>query len=275
MSSTLVDSKLEELKQRVLACNELSPEWALEKLLTLEQGAAYRRHVPIVECGDGLVEIPATDFARVLPHPYQRLGAPYGEALSPFHIRTSVLSRLQSAQQLLEAARPGYRIQIFDAYRPKAVQRYMVGFELNKLARDRGLDPDAVEDTLREELLAIVHTIWARPTDDPFCPTPHSTGAALDVTILDENLKPLEMGGEIDEIGPVSLPSFYASMTDERSTRYHANRTLLKDVMTSAGFRRLPYEWWHFSYGDQLWALIDWIAGESPTPVALYGCVEP
>ena len=31
------------------------------------------------------------------------------------------------------------------------------------------------------------------------------------------------------------------------------------DVMREAGFQRHPFEWWHFSHGDQLWALMSWL----------------
>jgi D-alanyl-D-alanine dipeptidase len=40
---------------------------------------------------------------------------------------------------------------------------------------------------------------------------------------------------------------------------------LLNQVMTHSGFQRHPTEWWHFSYGDQLWA---WISNEKS---AIYG----
>jgi D-alanyl-D-alanine dipeptidase len=34
----------------------------------------------------------------------------------------------------------------------------------------------------------------------------------------------------------------------------HAHRQALLEAMASAGFTRHPEEWWHFSYGDQMWA---------------------
>ncbi len=33
-----------------------------------------------------------------------------------------------------------------------------------------------------------------------------------------------------------------------------ANRTLLNDVLSSVGFINYPSEWWHYSFGDRLWA---------------------
>ena len=66
------------------------------------------------------------------------------------------------------------------------------------------------------------------------------------------------MGGEIDAIGPESLPLHHAKAAidqpDGTAALFHSRRCLLHRVMTQAGFVRHPNEWWHFSFGDQLWA---------------------
>ncbi|PLZ55166.1 D-alanyl-D-alanine dipeptidase, partial [Fischerella thermalis WC442] len=46
--------------------------------------------VPIQECGEPLVAIPLAMFAVESPHPYEKLGAPYGEH-SPYFLRRSVV----------------------------------------------------------------------------------------------------------------------------------------------------------------------------------------
>jgi D-alanyl-D-alanine dipeptidase len=48
-----------------------------------------------------------------------------------------------------------------------------------------------------------------------------------------------------------------------------ANRRLLHWVMTEEGFAGHPEEWWHYSWGDQLWAKL------TGAPAALYGLAEP
>ena len=62
------------------------------------------------------------------------------------------------------------------------------------------------------------------------------------------------LGGDIDEIGDRSHPDFYADSPNPIEHQYHLNRVLLCDAMTKAGFVQHPNEWWHFSYGDQVWA---------------------
>ena len=55
------------------------------------------------------------------------------------------------------------------------------------------------------------------------------------------------------------------SFSDEEA---RANRRLLHWVMTQAGFAGHPDEWWHFSYGDQLWAAL------TGAPAAVYGLAQ-
>ena len=68
----------------------------------------------------------------------------------------------------------------------------------------------------------------------------------------------LDLGGEIDFIGAESSPDFYKNynlgMPCSKHQVFHNRRSLLFSVMEQAGFVQHPNEWWHFSYGDQLWA---------------------
>lgn len=225
--------------------------------------------IPIRECGDPLVSLPA-ELLRLEPHPYQALGAPYGTLGSPFRLREGVVMRLLRAQALLAALAPGHRLAIFDAWRPLAVQRFMVAHAFAQECRARGLDPQGDgpgQRAVRQE----VGRFWAPPSDDPAKPPPHSTGAAVDLTLADASGEPLAMGGAIDAIGPVSEPEHYAEAAanapGSAAAGFHGRRALLQRVMLEAGFAQHPNEWWHFSHGDQLWA---WRCAE---PEACYGRV--
>ncbi len=211
--------------------------------------------IAICDCGEPLIPIPLDQFAVVQPHPYQALGAPYGQQ-SPYYLRRGVLNALVLAQAMLQQQHPGWRIQIFDAYRPVAVQRFMVEHTFAELLQTRQLQADALTLTQREALWAEVAQFWALPSDDPATPPPHSTGAALDITLIDEQGRRVAMGSPIDELSERSWPDHFALAQDPQAQQYHRHRTLLKTVMTAAGFRRHPQEWWHFSLGDQFWAWI-------------------
>src|SRR4028119_91955 len=225
--------------------------------------------IPILECGEPLVPIPLEQFAVELPHPYQKLEAPYGEA-SPYYLRQGVLAALIAAQADLQQQRQGWRIQIFDAYRPVAVQQFMVDHTFASLVQVRKLSRDILSDEERDAIWQEVYKIWAVPSPNPMTPPPHSTGAAVDITLVDAMGQTMDMGSAIDELSPRSHPDYYANTPEQP---YHDNRQLLWDVMHSAGFRRHPGEWWHFCLGDQMWA---WLCNqENPTVThtARYGRV--
>ncbi|OLP17134.1 D-alanyl-D-alanine dipeptidase [Leptolyngbya sp. 'hensonii'] len=220
--------------------------------------------VPISECQEPLLPIPLHRFAVETPHPYEKLGAPYG-GKSPYFLRQGVLASLIAAQQLLQEQYPGWQIQIFDAYRPIAVQQFMVEQALAELAHTRGLVAATLSQPDRQVLLQEVYQFWALPSQDPATPPPHSTGAALDITLVDATGAIVTMGSPIDEISPRSLPNHFAESSDLAGQTYHQHRQILRSVMESIGFRQHPNEWWHFSLGDQMWA---WL---SQQPVARYG----
>jgi D-alanyl-D-alanine dipeptidase len=212
--------------------------------------------IPIVEAGEPLVPLPS-GLHRLEPHPYASLGAPYGEDACPFRLRKGVVERLLLAQALLQEKEPTWRLAIFDAWRPVAVQQFMVAHATAQTCRERGLDPQGsgpAWEAVRQE----VGCFWAPPSEDPATPPPHSTGAAVDLTFARASGEPLEMGGAIDAIGPISYPRHYAEAAaadpQGQQAGWHRRRLLLAAVMEGAGFAQHPQEWWHFSYGDQLWA---------------------
>lgn len=220
--------------------------------------------IPIVECGEPLVPIPSNVFSLVSPHPYVKLQAPYGDR-SPFFVRASILDLLTNAQAYLQTKQPGWTICIFDAYRPIAVQKFMVEHTFEDLLQRRNLQQDALSQRQRQELWQEVYQFWAMPSNDPSTPPPHSTGAAIDVTLMDERGQPIDMGAPIDELSPRSFPDYFAPTSSHAqdwaveadvAQSFHQRRQLLNQVMTKVGFRRHPQEWWHFSCGDQLWAWI-------------------
>ncbi len=229
---------------------------------------------PIRDSGEALASIPA-GLHRLEPHPYVELGAPYGVDGDPFRLRKGVISRLLRAETLLQGSCPGNRLAIFDAWRPLAVQAFMVEHAIDHECACRGLDRQNISHAAAvKEVVAAVGRFWAPPSSDPLTPPPHSTGAAVDLTLADSKGLPLAMGGEIDAIGSISYPDHYAAAAtaDPLSTAalWHQRRSALAGAMAAAGFAQHPNEWWHFSYGDQLWA---WRCGGAE---AIYGsCPGP
>ena len=217
--------------------------------------------IPIQDCGEPLQPIPRLLW-RMEPHPYMALGAPYGASGNPFQLRQGVVQHLLNAQERLTQHDASLRLSIFDAWRPIAVQAFMVDHSIAELCRERGVEVRSGDAF--DQVVADVGRFWAAPSRDPMTPPPHSTGAAVDLTLSSSDGTPLAMGGEIDAIGAVSEPQHYAGREDSDAQRWHQRRQLLADVMEASGFAQHPNEWWHYSFGDQLWA---WRRGAA---VAIY-----
>ncbi len=235
---------------------------AVETLFSTPEFSVWReavRETEIEENDEPLVELPENEFFRFSPHAYVLAGAPY-EAASPFSLRQGVVDRLREAQSILGFRAPGYRFKIFDGFRPGAVQKYMVDYHIRLLAEEDGEDVAALSEQAANKYLEKVLQIFAAPSTDPKRPTPHSTGGAVDLTIVDSFGVPIPMGSEIDSMPPAALPSFFKSSA---SPQFHENRELLRSCLLQVGFHRLPQEWWHFSYGDQCWAVLDALQNES------------
>ncbi|MCL2924890.1 MAG: M15 family metallopeptidase [Trichodesmium sp. MAG_R04] len=231
--------------------------------------------IKIQECDEPLIEIPLKLFAIESPHPYQKLGAPYhlSQTKSPYFLRKKVLDSLIIAQTKLQQNYPGWQIQIFDAYRPIIIQQFMVDYSYKETVKAHGLklDSPSLTQAKRQEILELVYQFWAIPSLDPTTPPPHSTGAAVDVTLVNANGKTIDMGSPIDELSPRSYPNHFLDHQNKESQKYHQHRQLLAEIMLFGGFQQHPQEWWHFSLGDQMWA---WLINSEGKVVARYGRVE-
>ncbi|WP_342597849.1 M15 family metallopeptidase [Cyanobacterium aponinum UTEX 3222] len=227
----------------------------------------------IHECGEPLMQIPEQDFYLETPSAYARLGADY-QGKSPYFLRAGVLDKLLIAKEELKKINPHWKIRIFDAYRPVSIQKFMVEYTFNSICKEREINVDILGEEEKEKIYQEVFKIWAIPSDNPLTPPPHSTGGAIDLTIMDENKQSIPMGGEIDELSLVSLPDYYLNARDEPEKTYHQHRQILLQIMTKAGFHRHREEWWHFSYGDQMWAWLENEANPQSHCIAKYGKYE-
>ncbi len=173
---------------------------------------------------------------------------------SPYYLRQGVLEALISAQRELQQLLPEGKIKIFDAYRPVEVQQFMVDYTFAQVIKERDLKVETLSTHQQQEIWQEVYQIWAIPSYNLATPPPHSTGAAIDITLVDCNGEELNMGSEIDELSVRSQADYYANSNNIKEQQYHKHRELLHQSMSKAGFKRHRDEWWHFSLGDQMWA---------------------
>jgi len=96
---------------------------------------------------------------------------------------------------------------------------------------------------------------------------PHSTGAAVDLGIVDDYGISLDFGMEVKDWAVVNQ-SLCETQSRLISPEQEINRLLLFNVMTKVGFVNYYTEWWHYSYGDKYWAF------QLNKQNAIYGCCD-
>ncbi len=209
--------------------------------------------IPIIDNNEVLISIEKY-FQLIDPHPYYSLGAPYKDKNKIWSLRESVVDKLINANQLLKTINKNYSLIIYDAWRPIEVQSFMFNLALKNEFCSRGIEIKNDIVKIYPEILKEIEKFWAYPTANNKYPPPHSTGAAIDLTIIDHLGNLIDMGCEIDNMDGKSIPDFYKNSSSKNEVIWNNRRNLLKNVMCNSGFSQHPNEWWHFSYGDQLWA---------------------
>ena len=209
--------------------------------------------IPIVDNKEKLISVPSEiDF--IDPHPYLALGAPYKSRRRIWSLREGVVSRLVRAKNYLKTIHKNYSLILYDSWRPIEVQEYMFYLAFENECKKRRLKIQSNEMHSYPEIIKEVEKFWAYPSFDDKSPPPHSTGGAIDLAIADDSGKLIDMGCEIDSMDISAYPEFYKDRKSKESKIWDERRNLLKRVMLKFEFVQHPNEWWHFSYGDQLWA---------------------
>ena len=164
-------------------------------------------------------------------------------AINDCYMRIEVYEKLKEASKLLPR---GYKFKILDAYRPFALQK-----ELYDLYKVELINKYHLENKSEEEVDDFIKRFISLPNHNSLLPPVHTTGGAIDLTIVDEDENELEMGTEFDEFSDKTLTAFYEKNGD---THIKTNRRMLYNIMISVGFTNLPSEWWHYDYLDRFYA---------------------
>ena len=144
--------------------------------------------------------------------------------LTKAYLHPLAAESLTKAQKELSEMKPGYRLKIYDAARPMSAQKRMF-----KVVQGTPMSPYVGNPNKGGGL--------------------HNYGMAVDATIVDENGNELDMGTKFDYFGKEANidkePELIqqGKLTPEQVN----NRSLLRYVMTNAGFTTLNSEWWHFN----------------------------
>lgn len=135
-----------------------------------------------------------------------------------------------------EANAMGYRLKIFDAYRPARAVRHFVFWGIEDL--DLRMKPFFYPQLEKQVLFQRGYI--AKESS-------HSRGSTVDLTLLDMGTgKEVDMGSPFDLFDPISHPDC-REVTDEQ----YDNRMFLQNLMVRAGFEPIDCEWWHFTLKDE------------------------
>ena len=163
------------------------------------------------------------------------------------------VGRMGMIERLLNAAKDvsnkGYRLHIYQTYRsPKeqAERRATVYKELRK--KYPNYDEKAILQMVNKRSAGVGGG--------------HQTGGAVDLSLCDKDGKELDMGTQYREHNLKTATHSKSLNENQRN-----NRRILLKAMQYAGFVNYPAEWWHFCYGDKMWAAY------SKKKTALYGIV--
>ncbi len=130
--------------------------------------------------------------------------------------------RLKTVKALVKAnakfMEKGYKIKIFDCYRPLDIQKKMWKIVSN---------PEYVANPAKGSI--------------------HNRGGAVDITLVDSNGNEVPMGTDFDFFG-IEASHNYQNVSDE----VKQNRIVLKTIMTGSGFNSFDSEWWHYNLKSAL-----------------------
>ena len=130
----------------------------------------------------------------------------------------------------------GYRLKIYDAYRPQCAVDHFVRWSQNPgdTVTKRYFYPMLDKPVLFEQ-------------DYIMAKSGHTRGSTVDLTLFDMTTeKEVDMGGTFDWFGEESHPD-YRGITPEQ----YANRMILREAMLRHGFKPLDSEWWHFTLKNE------------------------
>lgn len=209
---------------------------------------------------DPLIEVTNTNTVHI--EPYWKLdndweGKHYRHYIASHPEYIGVYARSEAVQRLYTAAsllKPHLRLVVRAGHRPLEVQRALLAECIERYRQDH---PEASRSQALEHARQFV-------SDPDIVLPPHVCGSAFDVELLDSTTgQLLDFGSRVNDDNATSF-LYYPNLTQLQKD----NRQILLAAMLEAGFASRSTEWWHFSYGDQVWA---WFYSQ---PQSLYSIVH-
>lgn len=162
-----------------------------------------------------------------------------GDRIDGYEQPCAIITK-EAARALKEVANEmnvkGYRLKVFDAYRPATAVKHFMLWGIEDL--DQRMKPFFYPDLEKQSLFRLGYIASQ---------SSHSRGSTVDLTLLEMATgKEVDMGSPFDYFSEVSHPD-YRGVTEEQ----YANRMMLQNVMVKHGFAPLDCEWWHFTLENE------------------------
>lgn len=239
--------------------------------------AILQARLPGNERGTDFIDSPFKEIVSggkfVVEMQYVKMGM--SNAVPKAFLRCEAYDTLIKASAFLP---DGYGFKILDAWRPFELQRELFYAYRQKIIRDFRL-----EGKSSDEQDSFVKRFVSLPNADVTHPPVHTTGGAVDLTVIDEEGNELPMGTDFDEFTDRTQTAYYEELVKgempseisdndaiarylennkhyvelsdkEKRMQIVFNRRVLYTAMTKAGFTNLPSEWWHYDYYDRFYA---------------------
>jgi zinc D-Ala-D-Ala dipeptidase len=236
-------------------------DFRYQKIPALPEITSWKE-VEIWESGEKLISLNNLYPERISVSPQYFLQG-IKSSLEESLVRETVADMLLKASSLLP---PKYKFFVWDAWRSIETQKAIFDRYRERL---KNQNPTLNED----ELITLIQKYVSFPSLDEKCPPPHSTGGAIDLSIVDQFGNYLDMGTPYDEFDTrANIRYFEEKIEIDKSLSNNdmiilKNRRLLFNTMIEKGFTNYPMEWWHYDYGNQFWAKIKGVN-------AIYGRVD-
>ena len=217
--------------------------------------SAFASPAAAADLPDGFVHL--ADLAPTIRQEMRYAGADNftGSHVPGYRAPACILTRpaAEGLARVQAALKPkGYSLIVYDCYRPAKAVAAFVERTKSEVPGERYFYPEIDK---------------ARLIPDGYIAdrSGHSRGSTVDLAIVplampeaplparpercdqsSSSSTAVEMGTDFDCFSPLS-----ATASTKVSSEAQGNRRLLLDAMTTAGFRNLPEEWWHYTLRDE------------------------
>jgi D-alanyl-D-alanine dipeptidase len=191
-------------------------------------------NVVIHENDEPLVEVKQTQKLKIglIQKSYQQ----------SFFVRKTVAEKLRRVAERLPE---GIHLTLIEGYRSLDSQQESWDTKFEKLKTE---NPDWTDEQVEQQVRMVV----AKPT--PLAN--HHCGGAVDVALVKEDGTFIDMGTQYpNEAMSAEWYKKFLMLSSDITEEQKANRKILRDAMETEDFVWYPGEWWHYCWGDRMWAV--------------------